>query len=337
MADQAKDDRPDIRETTAEFLSDAFAEARRTCRKLLATTPQLHFLGHYSQDLFDFGFTVLDGSGQDAAAVQWLGRQVSYEMNALDRVLQAARTGGLIRTVLQTEHAGVICQSVVPRENVVGLSLDRSPADTPDLLLTEAPEVRGADLALSGLVDELRALISLPSLNPGGWAPAALAVAQPSTEPKVTEPRVWRADADADHAVLDACLAAVRPEDLHFVGYCAGGELRASVDQLGHPSLAPFFTQISVDARREFYRGFSQQFGPLVLKLNRLLAGLNPSGPLLRVVLDVEQGAIFFYRLGTEEYLVGVTVAQARVSNADERMARLARNCAAALEQRYPG
>lgn len=324
-------DRPDIRETTAEFLSDAFGETRRTCRTLLAKTPQLSYLGHYSQDLFDFGFDVLKDSGQDIGAVQRLGRQVSYEMNMLDRVLAAARTGGLIRTVLQTEHAGVICQSVVPRENVVGLSLDRSPADLPDLLLTEAPDVRGADLALSVLVDELRALISLPSLNPGGWAsaaePAALAVAQPATEPEV-----WLADAGADRAVLDACLDAARPEDVHFVAYCAGGELLASVDHFDHPSLAPFFTQISVGARREFYRAFTQQFGPLVLKLNRLLAGLTPSGPLLRVVVDVELGAIFFYRLGTEEYLVGVTVAQARVGSADERMARLARTCAAVVE-----
>jgi hypothetical protein len=330
------DDRPDIRETTAEFLSDAFGEARRTCRALLATSPQLSFLGHYSQDLFDFGFDVLDGSDQDVEGAQWLGRQVSYEMNALNRVLQAARTGGLIRTVLQTERAGVICQSVVPRENVVGLSFDDSPTDEPDLLLTDAPEVRGADLALSGLVDELRALISLPSLNPGGWAsaaePTALAVTQ-----QATEPEVWLADAGADRAVLEACLVAARPEDLHFVGYCAGGELLATVDHLGHASLAPFFTQISVATRRAFYRGFSQQFGPLVLKLNRLLAGLRPSGLLLRVVLDVELGAIYCYRLGTEEYLVGVTVAQARVSNADERMARLARTCADLLEQRYAG
>ncbi len=138
------DDRPDIRETTAEYLSDAFGAARRTCRALLATAPQLSFLGHYSQDLFDFGFDVLDGSDQDIDAAQWLGRQVSYEMNALNRVLQTARTGALIRTVLQTERAGVICQSVVPRENVVGLSFDDSPTDEPDLLLTDAPEVRGA-------------------------------------------------------------------------------------------------------------------------------------------------------------------------------------------------
>ena len=330
------DDRPDIRETTAEFLSDAFGEARRTCRALLATSPQLSFLAHYSQDLFDFGFDVFGEAGQDIAAAQWLGRQVSYEMNALDRVLQAARTGGLIRTVLQTERAGLIGQSVVPRENVVGLSFDDSPTDRPDRLLTEAPEVRGADLALSGLVDELRALISLPSLNPGGWASAAEPTALALTEPP-TEPEVWLSDAGADRAVLEACLAAARPDDLHFVGYCAGGELIASADHLGHPSLAPFFTQISVAARREFYRSFSRQFGPLVLKLNRLLAGLRPNGLLLRVVLDVELGAIFFYRLGTEEYLVGVTVAQARVSGADERMARLARNCAAVLEQRYPG
>ncbi|HEX4220765.1 MAG TPA: hypothetical protein VHZ97_00225 [Pseudonocardiaceae bacterium] len=327
------DAQPDLRESTAAFLSDAFAAARRTCRELVANTQQLRFLGHYSQDLFDFSFDVLDASEPELAGVQRIGRQVGQETNTLDRVLRDARTGGLIRTVLHTERAGVICQSVVPGEVVLGLCFDDSPTDTPDLLLTSAPEVRAADLALSGLVDRLRAVISLPSLNPGGWAsaddPTALELTRPAGPPEV-----WQADAGADSEVLAACRAAVRPEDLQFVGHCAGGELLASVDQLGHPTLAPFFTQISVGARREFYRGFSERFGPLQTKLNRLLAGLTPSGLLLRVVLDVELGAIFCYRLGTDEYLVGVTVAQARVSRADQRMAELARSCAALLDGR---
>jgi hypothetical protein len=43
--------------------------------------------------------------------------------------------------------------------------------------------------------------------------------------------------------------------------------------------------------------------------------------------LDVELGAIFYYRLRVGDYLIGVTLDQEQVRAADEEMAKLALRC----------
>jgi hypothetical protein len=50
------------------------------------------------------------------------------------------------------------------------------------------------------------------------------------------------------------------------------------------------------------------------------------------LVLDVEQGAVIYYRLGVGDYLIGVTLNQERVGAADGKLASLA----TALGQREP-
>ncbi|TCO53513.1 hypothetical protein [Actinocrispum wychmicini] len=312
---------------TAEFLGDQFAEARRACGEVVQKHQLVRYLAHYSQGAFDFSYAAHDIESHDRSAMQRLGRQLGFTMSALDRRLQEARTGALIRTVLHTEYGAVMCGSVVPRQNVVGLCVDRTAVDHPGAPLSDAPEVRTMDKALSDLTTHMRARISLPSLNPGGWASADVVGVLTSTDP-AGAPRAEVADEFADPRIVDACVGVVRPEDLQFVAYCTAGEVAVMADHFDHPSLAPFFTQISVEARRTFYRMFSRELGGVITRLNHTVGTAEPGGLLVRVVLDVEQGAIYFYRLAVGTYLVGVTIDQARVRGADERIARLAVECA---------
>lgn len=328
----------------AEHLGAEFADTLATCRAAVRDGGPLHYLAHYSSAVFDFSVDVL-GDPPDPATVlpgasrrdelRRLGRQLSFVVNGIEQTLLEARTGGLIRTVLHTENGAVFCDSVVPRECVVGVALSRSPGDE----LADMPEVTAADRTVSALVTKLRARVSLPSLNPGGWESAERAEQRSpdgpagargyrgagSARPEPAVPsHLWSAGPDpAPERAVTACAEAVRPDALHFVAYCARGRAELTADQLGDPSLSRFFTQITVDARRRFYRRFAGELGVLAHRLNRTIRGAI-GGQLLRFVLDVEQGAVYYYRLGLDDYLAGVTIDQSRVSVADSELFRLA-------------
>lgn len=327
----------------AEHLGEEFADTRAACRDVVRDGRAVHYLAHYTSAVFDFSVDVLGDPPRPADALpgatrrdelRRLGRQLSFVINGIEQTLLEARTGGLIRTVLHTENGAVFCDSVVPRECVVGVVLSRPSGDP----LATIPEVAVGDRAVAGLATRLRERVRLPSLNPGGWetaGPPERASEGPAGargyrraehqrgEPSPVStgtPHVWPAR-PGRHA--ERLVAAVRPDDLHFVAYCSQGNTEFTVDHLGHPSLFPFFTQITVDARRRFYRGFAAELGALASKLNRTVR-TSLGGRLLRLVLDVEQGAVYYYQLGFDDYLVGVTIDQSRVSVADDRMSRLA-------------
>ncbi|MCE6994769.1 hypothetical protein LZG04_08105 [Saccharothrix sp. S26] len=310
----------ELHEEQAEHVGPEFEPARQACREAVVDSPALHYLAHYSSGVFDFGVDVLGDPGPAPDALpggtrreelKRLGRHLTFQVASLDRALQEVRTGRLIRTVLHTEEGALFCDSVVPTEHVVGLVLDHAGAGP----LFGHPAVEEADRAVAGLATRLRAQLSLGSLNPGGWQSAA------GVEPLPVE-RDVAAHVTVGEGPLTACLAAVRAQDLHLVAHVVGGEVRAMVDCLGDPSLAPFFRQVAVDARRRFYHGFVQELGAVATRLNR---AVNPvvGGLMARLVLDVEMGAIYYYRLRAGEYLAGVTLDQSRVRAADDRMSAL--------------
>ncbi|MFJ6675559.1 hypothetical protein ACIQMJ_31015 [Actinosynnema sp. NPDC091369] len=311
----------ELHEERAEHVGREFELARQACREAVEASPALHYLAHYSNGVFDFGVDALGDAGPAPDALpggtrreelKRLGRHLTFQVATLDRALQEVRTGRLIRTVLHTEEGALFCDSVVPTEHVVGLVLDHAGAGP----LFGHPAVDEADRAVAGLATRLRGQLSLGSLNPGGWDSAEDVVPLP-VEQDV------RAHVTAGEGPLTACLAAVRAQDLHLVAHVAGGEVRSMVDCLGDPSLAPFFRQVTVDVRRRFYHGFVQELGALATKLNRAVSPVV-GGLMARLVLDVEMGAIYYYRLRAGEYLVGVTIDQARVRAADDRMSALA-------------
>lgn len=326
----------ELHEEQAEHLGEQFAPTMVTCRNTISANHELSYLAHYSSGVFDFSIDRLGESPRPSDALpggtrrdesQRLGRALSFTANRLDRKLQEVRTGGLIRTVLHTEDGAAFCNSVVPKENVVGFVLDRPVMPALDGLLSHTADVQSADIAMVRLATYLRKQISLASSNPGGWETAndidpMTATGSPA-EPFVTS----RARTDERAAPLtDACRQAVRSTDLHLVAYCVSGEVAYMADYLEHQSLGSFFTQITATARRQFYQEFSRELGELATTLGRTIRRVL-GGLLVRMVLDVEQGAIYYYRLGTGTYLVGVTINQSRVSNADDQMSRLAFEC----------
>lgn len=316
----------------AEHVGDEFGDTIKALRETAASAAGLDYLAHYSSGVFNVGLDRLGDPSNPADAppgrtrrdeLRRLGRSLSLTLSGLDRTLRPARTGGLIRAVLQTERSAEFCNLVVPGEHVVGSILNHEVRPDSPAELTQVEEVRAADIAMAQLATGLRQRISLASANPGGWERADVEAPLGNHDPGGPSVTVLGPLDERTERLKEACEGAVDPVGLQLVAHCVRGKVVFAVDRLGDRSLGPFFTQVTVPARRSFYLDFSHRLSSLANNLNKTTTGVL-GGLLQRIVLDVEQGAIYYYRLGTGDYLVGVTIDQSRVSHADDRMASLA-------------
>ncbi|MBD0841486.1 hypothetical protein [Streptomyces sp. TRM68416] len=128
---------------------------------------------------------------------------------------------------------------------------------------------------------------------------------------------------DADQEVEEKCREALHPQDLQFIGYYVDGRCRFHIDALEAPALNPFFRRSSRDERRQAYERTGRQLDWLVEQLDTYMQHLS-GGILIRVVFDVEQGALYYCNLDERTYLMGVTMIQDQVLVADEKIRRLA-------------
>ncbi|MFI6908271.1 hypothetical protein ACIBKY_43910 [Nonomuraea sp. NPDC050394] len=121
---------------------------------------------------------------------------------------------------------------------------------------------------------------------------------------------------------LTSCVAMLNQDDLHFVGYFLGEQCLFYTDVLEDADLAHFFHDTDPEQRRELYLQAGRQMLWLTARLDRQLSRIE-SGILIRTVLDVERGALYFHWVDAGLYLVGVTLDQRKVDVVDDKMARL--------------
>ncbi|MBT8226332.1 MAG: hypothetical protein HKP61_19355 [Dactylosporangium sp.] len=119
--------------------------------------------------------------------------------------------------------------------------------------------------------------------------------------------------------LVDVCRPQITAADLHFVAYSVDGECRFYLDVLEDSNVDRFFDQVTPETRREHYLQQARY-------LHRLMTGLNASfreidaGILIRVVLDVERGALYYYWIDDRRFMTGVTLDQEMVDAADRKM-----------------
>lgn len=306
-----------------------FEEAMILCRKAIEGTPVLHHLAHFTKGVFNFDYDWLDTlpgphAGRDVYART--GTQVSNAVVDLDRQLYAAETGALIRTVAHGQHGLLVCNSVVPKEHVVAFCHNPAALPVSEVPLTDLEGARQVDSAIGLLVTELRRLISQQSQNPGSWITPKPDDAEDIARGHRIAGPPPHIDGDDTTAVARLLAESIDPADLQFVTYCRDFQILFAADHLGHPAIGSYFQRISVAERRAFYYQFCEVIPAEVRKLGRMVSTII-GGRLERVVLDVEQGAVYYYRIRPGEYLVGVTVDQGRVAVTDSKIARLARAC----------
>jgi|SRR5215470_11357560 len=306
---------PALRHTFDSALHiDEMDDALRLCDEIIdASGPQS--IVRITSGVTDFAVDAFDELPGDSEplrdACNRTARLVASVISIQDGKLVDARTGQLIRILMHGEHGAVYCFSVVPGQFIVGFTVAPTPKGAE---LSRADSVHATDEAISGLVARLRRRMGLTDQNPGSYYRRSETRSDRSRPPAVTGRR--------DRPEFQLIDAHVDPADLHLAALIAPGD-ELVVDQLAHPQLSRFFGLISVDARRKFYAEYARDLPKIAGQLGRLVR-TSVGGSLLRLVLDVEQGAVYWYRLGAGRFLMGVTLDQEQVEAADNKMSSLA-------------
>jgi hypothetical protein len=138
---------------------------------------------------------------------------------------------------------------------------------------------------------------------------------------------LWRSDhfstrPGAD-GIVEICKKYLSIVDLHFVAfYTSDGDCLFYLDFLDDDGMA-HFDVVDTPERRRQYEQHGRHVRYLATKLDKRFRGLD-SGLLIRIVLDVEKGALFFYNLGREGFLLGVTLDQSQVDPTDRKLSSMA-------------
>jgi hypothetical protein len=325
---------PPVADRCASHVDVTFDEIRALCLSLIRQLPELHYLAHYTNGGYDFSYDVLATLPDPHAEphiYERAGIQIANAVHGFDIALRQVRTGALIRTVAHAKRGMMMCNSVVPEEHVVAFTHDQTAVAVPDSVLADLAGARKVDTAIAQLVTVLRKQVSLGQQNPGSYI---------STKP---EDRLEGDDAGTGgFAVFSAATpdpdenlplgemleSRVSEDDLQFVAYCRGPRTEATADRLHHPQLGGYFHQISVAERRAFYEELCRELPGMVRQIGRMTSMII-GGRVDRLVLNVEQGAIYYYRTGLGEYVMGVTIVQDRVGVTDSKMSRIANICRA--------
>lgn len=298
----------------------------------------VHYLAHYSHGCFDFAVHSVGreraddhvpdrGLDQRRADYRRLGGRITFDARALDTRLESFRTGTLIRTVLQTDGGAVFCDSIVPQVYVVGIAVapPTPGGGSEELGLPGAADLHEGDLVVGELATRIRQQIKLGPQRVGGDLGDAVAKTGLSTETfERLADELDLGEPEARPTLTNLCELAVDGTELHFVAYFAGEACQVFRDQLDAPNVRELSLELSARARRRMYLELGGQVPARAGELSRAVRSLIP-GALQRMVLDVEQGAIYVYRLEGPRFLLGVSLDQKVVGTADRLMASLTR------------
>ena len=309
--------------------------------ELLLSNDGLHYLAQYGRGIRQFDIDVLsavaendgpDGAEQRRAGCRRIARKLSFQSTVhLDDWVADLQTGPLIRTVLETSAGAIYCDRVVPGTFLVGATV--AMGETPSPLLAR-PDVERSDSALALLISEIRRRLILSSQDLGGWESEqirerlrnaerealAASVAETITN-RVVTPVVdgeWH-----QHPAVALCRDKIHPRDLHLVALFDEGTLVFSVDVFNDERiLIDRPGTVTAAARRGRYQDKGLELPAYIRELARTARGVI-GGPLQRAVLDVEQGAIYYRRLDNFRYVMGVTLFQDQVKQAENLLAEI--------------
>jgi hypothetical protein len=126
-------------------------------------------------------------------------------------------------------------------------------------------------------------------------------------------------------SVVDLCRRALGVPHLHFVAYYVNGACSFSADVLGDPGsrMRDLCGQVPARVRRRRYEAYGRLTHGLAGRLDRTFDQME-QGDLVRVVLDIHQGAYYYVSIDNRRYLFGATLDQNVVDIVDDKLRRLA-------------
>ncbi|MFH0177207.1 hypothetical protein [Streptomyces cacaoi] len=249
------------------------------------------------------------------------GRQLFYILEESAPDFAELRTGAPIRTVVRIPSGALLYHSVE-----AGFHLCcATPQDQVTELIARMTEG----------IDDLRPAVRY-SLLPrrsylSRYATAAAASVQPpsveqgSEDDDITEgsPYTMNSATDATAELSGLMRAALGVDGLHYVAYYAAGVPTCTVDIFRHPALRTHFGAFTTpQQRRDKYSLLGQLLPGVTRRMNTSLHALL-EGQIHQIVLNMEQGAVYFQHLQERNYLLGISLDHSRPAEADRHIERL--------------
>jgi hypothetical protein len=127
--------------------------------------------------------------------------------------------------------------------------------------------------------------------------------------------------AEACDGIVDLCRARLHVDDLHYVAYYVKKQPVFRLDVLNDPALARFHGLVGPEERRAGYEKHTRVIDRLMTKLNADFRTMD-TGALVRLVLDVERGALYYLVVHSESdrFVVGVTLDQDMIHETDRKL-----------------
>jgi hypothetical protein len=295
-----------------------------TCEKALQPGG-LAYIGHYTSGIFDFSVSLPDvaAGGADPTGHQRMleraGRQLGFLTVSLDGTCQPLDSGPILRMVVQGNTVTLFNYLKVPGQSLFGVAFgDDGPA-------------RLADVQMAAMAGAIAERMGVQTLDWGGFlrrqrSREENAATAPDPIPAAAEvaPHLWPSGTGVVRdwrSVL--CRNALSPRHLHYAGIFRNGAPLFFADILHDRALAHFFQRVTHEGRRRGYLEVARQVELHLDRLSRMLEVVG-NNRLVRLVIDVAQGSIYFLPLADGEWVVGVTLNQSRVDEADHAVRQLA-------------
>ncbi|POX48913.1 hypothetical protein C3489_26100 [Streptomyces sp. Ru71] len=298
------------------------------CEQTVAATPAIRSLSHFSNGILDFAVlraplaplsSLVIEPGDEETGESLPGSRLLLCTQDLGLVLRPLGTGELMRTVAEGPRGGLWGGRARPGEYLAAV--------------TDAGDgMPDADAAMNRLVTRIRTEVhSLPDELLGGdpvAKPHLTSIPAPEG-PRIDFGTAAAADTGYEERLRHLWRSHINPTDLHYAGYYRNWTLVCVGDVFDAPELGPRFIDVSVRTRRTAYRDLSRGLRGHVVRLTDALGLVAPSAPgrapLDRLVLDVQEGAVYVHWMSPQSFLLGVTLDQRQVGNAEQRLRGLAR------------
>lgn len=283
--------------------------------------PALRAVSHYSNGIIDFVVrrgdcpplsSLVTVGGEDIANEALPGSRLLLCTQDLGALMRPLGTGELMRVVVANGHGGLWGGRVKAGEYL------SAHTDTPG-------GIPAVDEAMNALVSAIRTQVHhLPDELPGGLADTP----QPLPEDKGRLRIDFGTAAAERDSPSEMRLRAlwgghVNTLDLQYAAYYRDWKLVCAGDVFESPELGPRFLETSVRSRRTSYRDLAHGLRGHLARLTDALRLVVPP-PADRLVLDVQEGAVYVTWLSPRDYVIGVTLDQRQVDHAESRLHQLA-------------
>ncbi|MEW9554684.1 hypothetical protein [Nonomuraea sp. NPDC050783] len=260
----------------------------------------IDYLAHFGNGLFNVSLSRDLAASPDALSMYELScRQLVILTERYDRLLQGLHMGDLMHLVVASPDRALVCCRIRPGQYLVGVSAADDQLDR-----------RVCDAAVA-----VRAIYHLPDEMMGGRRDLPL---DDDPTPGI---RLHRGGDPPE-----AFLRLVNGQDLHYAGCFRQGGRPCAVDAF--PELGTWFSDIARETRREIIEQFGRTLRQELAHLCHALR-LVMEGPVERLVLDVQEGALYVLAPAGADggLLVGLTLDQYEVDRAERRLRRVLDSC----------